>query len=130
MNHTNLVPFFTSSVFALALATSTTAGCTYAKISGRGSVPLVLNQLPGQVRVVKHIEASKLTVFDYTGTFDASELLADYIASNNGDAVQNVSMSVGSSVGTFFINLFTLGLANAKEFKIQADIVKTNPKSD
>ena len=116
MNHRSLL----AAVAALAL----TACGTIAKVSGRGALPIVMNNPPQRVRVVKHIEVEKRVSFDYTNTYDASAILADEIAKANADAVINTAFEVKSTFGTAMLNMFTLGLANAKVVKITADLVK------
>lgn len=96
-----------------------------AKIGGRGSSPLLLNNPPAQVKVVEHFKERKLVMFDRTRSFDVSEVIAERIANANGDAVTNITIHVKSGVDTFFINLFTLGFAGAIIFQVEGDIVQT-----
>jgi hypothetical protein len=108
-----------AAVAALALT-----ACTIAKVSGRGALPIVMNNPPQKVTVLKHIEVEKSVSFDYTNAYDASQILADEIAAANADAVINTSFEVKSTLGSVMLNTFTLGLANAKVVKISADLVK------
>ncbi len=102
------------------------SGCTMAKISGRSTTPLLLNNPTQRVEVVQHFAESKRITFDYTSAFDVSEVLGNVINSNRGDAVANLTITVESDVTDFFINLFTLGFAQAKTFKVEGDLVKTS----
>ncbi len=99
-------------------------GCTLAKISGRGTIPILLNNPPAKVTVVKHVETSKTVNFDYTGAFDTSEVLADLLANGHADAITNVTITVKSTGMNFLLNLVTLGIANSKTFQISGDMVK------
>jgi hypothetical protein len=95
------------------------------KVSGRGSLPLILNNLPMKTELVKHFVEDKFVVFDYTGAVDVSEVLSQVITDNPGaDAVTNVVFELKSNVGTFFANLFTLGIANARVIQVEGDLIK------
>jgi hypothetical protein len=100
------------------------SGCTTYKISGRGAVPIFLNNPPAKVDVIRHVDRSKMITFDYTGAFDVSEVLTDLFQETKADAIINVTISVKSDVGTFFVNLFTLGIANAHTMEVEGDLVK------
>ncbi|MCL4512366.1 MAG: hypothetical protein M1470_15100 [Bacteroidetes bacterium] len=100
------------------------AGCTMYKISGRGALPIMLNSPPSKVDVIKHITESKMIAFDYTGAFDVSELLSKPLQESQADAIINVTIMAQSDVGTFFVNLFTLGIANAHTMVVEGDLVK------
>ena len=107
-------------LIALVLASS----CTFAKISGRGAKPLLLNNPTREVEVIATLNESKLVTFDYTGAFDISEVVSEAVARANGDAVINASVAIKGDIGTFFANLFTLGLANARRFEVRGEIVR------
>jgi len=98
--------------------------CTIAKFSGRGAYPIMMNNPTQKVEVIKHVADSKMVVFDYTRAFDASELLTQFFEENKADAIINVELRLKSDVGTYFINLFTLGLANAVVWGVEGDLVK------
>ena len=98
--------------------------CTVAKISGRGAVPLIMNQPQAKVNVIQNIEASKQSLFDYTGAVDISEVLKDVMVGQDIDAIININITIKSTVGDFFINLFTLGLANAKTYVVSGEAIK------
>ena len=113
------------SLLAVVAATALVSGCTMAKISGRGPHPLILNNPTQKVTVVNHLSAQKRVVFDYTGSFDVSEVLGDAMRMNTtADAVTNVTITVKSDVVDFLINAITLGLAQAKTFAVEGDLVK------
>jgi len=99
-------------------------GCTLAKISGRGSVPLMLNNPPARVEVVSHFSEQKMVTFDYTSAFDVSEILSEKLSSSDADAVTNVTVTVKTDPATFCVNLITLGIANAKIFQVEGDLIK------
>jgi hypothetical protein len=99
-------------------------GCTMAKISGRGTTPLLLNNPAERVELVEHFRVAKRITFDYTGAFDVSEVLTEVMHGKQADAVANLTVSLKSDVGDFFINLFTLGLANSRTLQVEGDLVR------
>ncbi len=100
------------------------SSCTIAKISGKGSMPLLLNNPPEKVKVISHFTESKMITFDYTSSFDVYEIIADRLANSDADMAINLTITIKSDVGTFFVNLFTLGLANARTVQVEGDFVK------
>ena len=105
-------------------ATFVLSGCTIAKISGRGAMPIILNNPPKKVQVIKHIKTSKMINFDYTSSFDVSEVLNKAIEGENADAIINCTITLKSTVANFFVNLITLGIASSKTFQIEGDLIK------
>lgn len=99
-------------------------GCVVAKISGKGSVPIILNQPSTQVQVVKQIKVSKMITFDYTSSFDTHEILSEVFTDGSFDAIINIVITIKTDPQTFFVNLFTLGLANARTVEITGEAVK------
>lgn len=99
-------------------------GCTIAKISGRGAIPLILNNPPKKVEVIENVKISKMRTFDYTGAFDVSEILSEIMVKSSADAVINLTVTVKQGVPDFFVNLITLGLARATTFEVQGQAVK------
>jgi hypothetical protein len=79
--------------------------CTVAKISGKGAVPVLLNQPSEQMQLVEHIKIKKNSNFDYTSSFDVSELIAKKVAEKQPDAVINTTVTIKSGIDNFFINL-------------------------
>lgn len=110
----------TSSLLLIGLA----AGCTTVKISGRGTTPLLLNNPAERVELVEHFRVAKRITFDYTGAFDVSDVLTELLQGRQADAVANLTVSLKSDVGDFFINLFTLGLANSRTLQVEGDLVR------
>jgi len=98
--------------------------CTIAKFSGRGAIPILLNNPPAKVEVIKHIKESKVIAFDYTSSFDVSEILAKQFEATKADAIVNVTVSLKVNVLSYLLNVVTLGLANAKVFEVEGDLVK------
>ena len=98
--------------------------CTIVKISGKGAVPVLLNQPSEQMQLVEHITIKKNSNFDYTSSFDVSEVIAKKVAEKQPDAVINTTIIIKSSIDNFFINLFTLGLARSRKIIINADLMK------
>jgi len=98
--------------------------CTIARISGKAAVPMLYNQPTEKVQVVEHITVKKNVNFDWTSTFEISEILADEIAEKKPDAVINTSVKVTTSVDNFFLNLVTLGTAWSRKIVVEADFVK------
>ncbi|MEY3312209.1 MAG: hypothetical protein RL348_1552 [Bacteroidota bacterium] len=99
--------------------------CTLAKIGGRGAVPIVLNQTNEKMKLVEHVTIKQNTFFDFSNSFDISSVIADKIVEKQPDAVINTSITIESGIDNFFINLFTLGLANSRKIVVDADFVKS-----
>ena len=112
-----------ASIMVLLLLTIV-SGCTIAKISGRGSIPLMLNTPPQRVKVIEHFNVSKMIVFDYTSSFDVSAILTEKLQQSDADAITNLVISVKSDVPSFLVNVLTIFLANAKVFSAEGDLVK------
>ncbi len=106
----------------------TMQSCTIAKISGRGAVPIMLNQPSEQMQLVEHITVKKNSNFDWTSSFDVSEVIARKVAEKQPDAVINTTVTIRTSIDNFFINLFTLGLAQSRKIIIDADLMKEKEK--
>ena len=98
--------------------------CTIAKISGKGAVPVLLNQPSEQMQLVEHITIKKNSNFDWTSSFDVSEVIAEKVAEKQPDAVINTMVTIKSGIDNFFINLFTLGLAKSRKIIVDADLMK------
>ncbi len=113
-----------TTLVALFLMAAMVSGCTIAKISGRGSIPMMLNTPPQRVEVIEHFTESKMILFDYTSAFDVSELLAKKLQQSDGDAITNLVVNVKSDFASFMVNVFTLGIANAKIFSVEGDLVR------
>ncbi|PIU45425.1 MAG: hypothetical protein COS95_03510 [Ignavibacteriales bacterium CG07_land_8_20_14_0_80_59_12] len=111
-------------ILIAALFSLTVGACTLAKLTGRGPVPILLNNPRAKVDVIKHIRDSKMVVFDYTGVFDASEILSKHFEETKADAIINVTFAIKSDVGSFFVNLITLGIANARVMEVEGDLIK------
>jgi hypothetical protein len=115
-------------LFALLLFFTVTS-CTVAKISGKGAVPVLLNQPSEQMQLIEHVSIKKNKNFDYTNSFDVSEIMARIIAEKQPDAVINTTVTIKQGVDNYFINLFTLGLANSTKIIIDADMMKNKSKN-
>ena len=111
-------------VCLLGITFSSLMGCTIAKISGRGSIPLMLNAPPQRVKVIEHFKEDKMLVFDYTSSFDVSNILAKKLQQTEADAITNLVISVKGTVSSFLVNVVTLGIASAKVFSVEGDLVK------
>ena len=111
-------------LLGIAAAALLVSGCTIAKISGRGSIPLILNQPEAKVEVIQRVEHSKHIMFDYTSAFDVSEVLSEILVGSDADAIINVAITVQTTVADFLLNLVTLGIAQSKTFKVSCDVVK------
>ena len=100
------------------------AGCTMAKISGRGAKPLMLNAPGVRMDVLAHISVSKGVYFDYTGAFDVSEVIAERLIGSEADALVNTVITIKATLPNFAVNVITFGIANARTFQISGDLVK------
>ena len=108
---------------SLLLVALIATGCTFAKISGRGTTPLLLNNPAERVTLVEHFRTSKRITFDYSGAFDASEVLSDVMQGRNADAVTNMVVTVKTTFGDALLNIVTLGFANARTLEVEGDLV-------
>lgn len=97
--------------------------CTVAKISGKGAVPVLLNQTSDQMQLMEHLTIKKNSNFDYTSSFDVSEVIATKVAEKKPDAVINTTVTIKTGIDNFFINLFTLGLARSRKVVIGIDLM-------
>ncbi len=103
----------------------TLTGCTMVKILARGNQPIILNTLPEKYTVLGHFKKSKMVAFDYTRSPDISALIREASAAYpNADAVVNTFITVESTVGDFFMNLFTLGIANSFTVTTEGDFIQ------
>ena len=109
---------------ALVLLMAMVSGCTVAKISGRGAIPMMLNSPPQRVEVIERFKVSKMVMFDYTSSFDVSEILAAKLQESDADAITNLVVEVKSNFSSFLLNACTLGIANAQVFLAEGELVK------
>lgn len=101
------------------------AGCTTVKILARGNEPIVLNTLPEKYEVLGHFNKTKSIMFDYTRSPDISAIIREAtVPYPQSDAVVNVFISIQTTPGNFFMNLFTLGFANAFTISVEGDVIK------
>ncbi len=114
------IPFLIGAVLVIVFQS-----CTVAKISGRGPVPLLLNQPTEKMQIVEHIKIKKNIHFDYTSSFDISELLSQEIIYKKPDAVTNTTITIKQGADNFLLNLITLNLAYSRKIIIDADFLKT-----
>lgn len=119
MDKSTLIPFVLSFFIIISAG-----ACTTAKISGRGAKPITLNQLEQKTNPVGTIDKQQLRVFDYTGAVDVSEILEGELNQSNAHALTNTTVKMGANVSTFFVNLITLGLANAYTVSVNGDLVE------
>jgi len=98
--------------------------CAVAKISGRGAVPIMLNQSSEKMELVEHISVEKNSNFDYTNTYDVSDVIAESVAAKKPDAVINTNVVLRQGVDNYFMNLFTLGFARSIKVCVEADLMK------
>ena len=111
-----------SLVICLSLSVSS---CTIVKILARGNQPLILNTPPEHYRVLGHFKQSKGIAFDYTGAPDISAMVREGSAGYpESDAIVNTFITVEESVGDFFFDFFTLGLAHAYTITVEGDVIK------
>ena len=105
------------------------SSCTIAKISGSGAKPMLLNNPARQTEVIESFEESKMVVFDYSDSYDISKVTKEVLKKYpNADALTNIKIKLKRSVATGFINLFTIGFANAYVIEIEGDAIKFTSK--
>ena len=112
--------------FALILlVTVPLVGCTVAEIDAKAPIPLLLNHPKGEnFEYVGVVEAKKRYVFHYSGHFDLYEVLRQTNPEQRGDAIVNVHMKAEVTPADFFINLFTIGLAQSRTVRVQGTLVR------
>ena len=116
---------FSMITIVLLVLLVSASGCTVCKIIARGNKPMILNTLPEEYTVLGHFEKQKSFYFDYTATPDISSMLRESLAAYpESDAVVNVFITVKSTLGDFFMDLFTLTFANAYTLSVEGDIIK------
>ncbi len=98
--------------------------CTVAKISGKGAVPILLNQPTERMQLSEHVTIKKNINFDWTSSFDISEVIANKVAETKPYALINTTITLKSGIDNFFINLFTLGLAQSRKIVVEGDLMK------
>ena len=108
----------------LLIVLGLTQGCTLAKISGRGAIPIMLNTPQQRVQLVRSVEVKKMRAFDYTASFDVSEVLGDVIAMTDADAIINIAITVRTTPLDWLVNFITLGLANSRTMYVTGDVVR------
>lgn len=111
-------------VGALLVLLPLVLGCTQAKISGTGEVPLILNQPQAKIETVQKFEFSKQVIFDYTNAFDVSEVLNEVMVGAGADAIINLRITIKTNPDDFFLNMLTCGLARARHFVVSGTAVK------
>ena len=100
------------------------SSCTVAKIGGKGAVPVLLNQPENQMQLIEHVTIKKNRNFDFTSSYDVSEIMSKVIAEKQPDAVINTQITLKQGIDNYFINIFTLGIANSTKIIIYADMMK------
>ncbi|NGP89199.1 hypothetical protein [Fodinibius halophilus] len=113
-----------SLLVLILFSLATLQACTMAKISGKSSKPLMLNNPNVQTEIVRSVSQTKMKTFDYTGAIDVYEVLNEVIANSEADAVTNLTVKLKSDPATFFVNLVTLGIANAYKVEVTGDLVR------
>ena len=100
-------------------------GCSGQKFVGRGSLPLLLNNPPTKVEVIRHFTETKFRCFNYSNIYDVSDILSEFIANNPGaDAITNIQVEIYPTFGSVILDIFTLGFAAAVEVGVTGDFVR------
>jgi hypothetical protein len=77
------------------------------------------------MKLFEHVTVKKNTFFDFTNSYEISEVIAEKVVEKQPDAVINTSITIEQGFDNFLINLFTLGLANSKKIVVDADFVRS-----
>lgn len=99
-------------------------GCTTAKISGTGEIPLILNQPQAKIETIQKFEHSKMIAFDYTSAFDVSEVLNEVMIGTDADAIINLRITFKMKFVDFVVNLITIGLAQSKHLIVSGTAIR------
>jgi hypothetical protein len=100
------------------------SGCTVAIIQGKGRSPLLLNEIKLPYEIVSKLEIEESECWNYTGVLDVYKFVDKEIEKVKGNGVINLEVKIKSTVGDFFKNLFTLGLAQCQTYQISGDIIR------
>jgi len=115
-----------SSVLAfLLLLAGGLSACTSSKVVADGGKPILLNQTD-QAELIRNVEVSQFRAFNYKGTIDVSELVGDRLVTSEANAMTNTTIELQGGVDTFFVNVFTLGIANARTIVVRGNLVRSN----
>jgi hypothetical protein len=120
-----------SPIVAFGLALVIACGfssCTVLKFQARPTKPVYITDLNRDYEVIRHFSKSKGVYFDYTRTVDVTSLLAEALLESKADAVVNLNMKVKYTGSDFFMNLITLGGANAYTVEVEGDLIKLGGK--
>jgi len=98
--------------------------CTMAKISGKSSKPLVLNNPNTETEVIRSLEETQLKAFDYTSSIDIYEIVKDAVANSESDAITNITVKLKKDPVTFIVNVGTLWIAQAYKVEVTGDLVR------
>ena len=99
-------------------------GCTVAKVNSKGSIPVIMNQPAEKVTVIKTFKEKKKRVFDWTRSYELTELTGKVAKETNADALTNVDFKIKHGFSDYLINVFPLGLAQSTTLEITGDAVK------
>jgi len=86
--------------------------------------------MPVKHKVLGHFNKEKTFYFDYTKAPDISDIIREGTADYpDADAVVNVFVTVKTNFNDFFMNLITIGIANAYTMNVEGDIIQYIRKS-
>ena len=72
----------------------------------------------------KTFKEKKKRVFDWTRSYELTELTGKVAKETNADALTNVDFKIKHGFSDYLINVFTLGLAHSTTLEITGDAVK------
>ena len=73
---------------------------------------------------IKTFKEKKKRVFDWTRSYELTELTGKVAKETNADALTNVDFKIKHGFSDYLINVFTLGLAQSTTLEITGDAVK------
>jgi len=123
MKQSPIVAFGLALVIACGLSS-----CTVLKFQARPTKPVYITDLNEKYEAIRHFSKSKGIRFDYTKTIDVTSLLAEEFEESKADAVVNLNIKVKSTGSDFFMNLVTLGGANAYTVEVEGDLISFGEK--
>ena len=111
-------------VAVLGILAATLCGCSLAKVSGQGPLPLYLNQPPERTELVAELRGSKRSVFNYSPSYDLADIIKPSAIPAGATALTNIRVEVKWTAVDTLLNLLTLGLANSMTATVRANAVR------
>jgi len=103
-----------------------------ARITGHGSLPVLLNSPGSGYEVIDHVTVRKRFVFDYTRSIDVSAILVPTLSGSRyaeASAIANVKVVWKTTPVDFLLNVVTLTFAAAQTVEVSGDVIRARPEA-